>query len=59
MERCVLDRWDNSEDIEVFYDSFQRKLLMKKIDVLQTLQVDEMITGQAWRIPGFEYWYTV
>lgn len=50
MERSVLDRW-SPEDTQVFYDTFQRKILFKTGNQCWTLQVDTLAESQRLIVP--------
>jgi hypothetical protein len=54
MEMSVVERWDSSREIELFYDLSARKILFKSAAVISTFQVDQLVTGQSTLIPGYE-----
>lgn len=47
----MLDRWETS-NTQVFYDCFQRKILLKQGEICRTFHVDTLQEGQQLRAPA-------
>lgn len=53
MELAVVERWQHGQDVELFYNSSMRRLILKKFQYMYSKGVDDLITYPYIDLQGY------